>query len=79
MQKLLCRWWYAMDWPAKQDVIPAPPSYLALEGYPGVYVCVEVSNARIQRKLLALMLKGCAPSSAAKVPPRYLPPCELLG
>lgn len=31
-----------MDWPAEEDVIPAPPAYEALEGYPGVYVCVEV-------------------------------------
>lgn len=42
VQKLLCRWWYAMEWPAKEDVKPAPPSYEALEGYPGVFVCVEV-------------------------------------
>lgn len=46
VQKLLCRWWYAMEWPAKQDVIPAPANYVALEGYPGVYVCVEVGYAR---------------------------------
>lgn len=31
-----------MEWPAKEDVIKAPPTYEALEGYPGVYLCVEV-------------------------------------
>lgn len=43
VQKLLCRWWYAMEWPAKEDLRPAPSSYEALEGYPGVFICVEVS------------------------------------
>lgn len=42
IQKLLCRWWYALEWPAKKDLRPAPPSYEALEGYPGVFICVEV-------------------------------------
>ncbi|CAM9363331.1 unnamed protein product [Pylaiella littoralis] len=41
VQKLLCRWWYAMEWPAKEDLRPAPPSFEALEGYPGVFICVE--------------------------------------
>lgn len=31
-----------MEWPAKEDLKPAPPSYEALEGYPGVFICVEV-------------------------------------
>ncbi|CAM9848315.1 unnamed protein product, partial [Choristocarpus tenellus] len=39
--KLLCRWWYAMEWPAKEDIIPTPPGYEALDGYPGVYICIE--------------------------------------
>lgn len=42
VQKLLCRWWYAMEWPAKEILRPAPPSYAALEGYPGVFICFEV-------------------------------------
>lgn len=45
VQKLLCRWWYAMEWPAKEDLKPAPPSFEALEGYPGVFICVEVRAA----------------------------------
>lgn len=31
-----------MEWPAKEDLRPAPVSYEALEGYPGVFICVEV-------------------------------------
>lgn len=42
VQKLLCRWWYAIEWPAKADLKPPPSSYLALEGYPGVFIGVEV-------------------------------------
>lgn len=49
VQKLLCRWWYAMEWPAKEDLRPAPVSYEALEGYPGVFICVEVSYEGVQR------------------------------
>lgn len=45
IQKLLCRWWYAIEWPAKEDLKPAPPSYEALEGFPGVFICVEVRGA----------------------------------
>ena len=45
VQKLLCRWWYAMEWPAKEDLQQAPASYEALEGYPGVFICVEVCAA----------------------------------
>lgn len=45
IQKLLCRWWYAIEWPAKEDLKPAPPSYEALEGFPGVFICVEVRAA----------------------------------
>lgn len=49
VQKLLCRWWYAMEWPAKEDLRPAPVSYEALEGYPGVFICVEVSFGGVLR------------------------------
>ena len=40
IQKLLCRWWYAIEWPTN---IPskAPHMYDAMDGMPGVYVCVE--------------------------------------
>ncbi|CAN0391265.1 unnamed protein product, partial [Discosporangium mesarthrocarpum] len=42
--KLLCRWWYAMEWPKTEDIIPAPAGYEALDGYPGVYICIEGDN-----------------------------------
>jgi hypothetical protein len=40
IQRLLCRWWYAYEWPARA-ALPAtpPPHYDPLEGFPGVYVC----------------------------------------
>ncbi|CAM9935877.1 unnamed protein product, partial [Phaeothamnion confervicola] len=41
VRKLLCRWWYAMAWPRWEDVTPSPPGHEALDGYPGVYVCVD--------------------------------------
>jgi len=42
IQRLLCRWWYAMEWP-DPAVIPAQPPkhYDPLDGFPGVYVCTE--------------------------------------
>lgn len=40
VQKLLCRWWYAMDWP--KDVPDKPPAnYDSLDGFPGVFVCTK--------------------------------------
>lgn len=33
-----------MEWPAKEDLRPVPPLYEALEGYPGVFICVEVCD-----------------------------------
>lgn len=40
IQKLLCRWWYSIKWPTNLPSNP-PPTYDALDGMPGVYVCVE--------------------------------------
>ena len=40
IQKLLCRWWYSIDWPTNLPSNP-PPTYDAMDGMPGVYVCVE--------------------------------------
>lgn len=63
IQKLLCRWWYALEWPAKEDLRPAPPSYEALEGYPGVFICVEVRDGGLTcvstAKLLHLVSLHC--------------------
>ena len=39
IQRLLCRWWYAMEWPSKDLVQQLPPKgYDALDGFPGVFV-----------------------------------------
>ena len=40
IQKLLCRWWYSIEWPTNLPSKP-PPKYDAMDGMPGVYVCVE--------------------------------------
>lgn len=54
IQKLLCRWWYAIEWPAKEDLRPVPPLYEALEGYPGVFICVEVRDVSVCFTLMPL-------------------------
>jgi len=41
IQKLLCRWWYAVTWPDPADIIEPPENYLSLDGFPGVYICVQ--------------------------------------
>lgn len=42
IQKLQCRWWYAIEWPAKEDVEKALPyGYEMLDGYPGVSICTK--------------------------------------
>mmetsp|Transcript_8965 Transcript_8965/g.20203 ORF Transcript_8965/g.20203 Transcript_8965/m.20203 type:complete len:206 (+) Transcript_8965:44-661(+) len=42
VQKLLCRWWYAIEWPSKADLAKAAPvGFEQLDGYPGVYICVR--------------------------------------
>jgi hypothetical protein len=42
IQKLLCRWWYAITWP-DASALPdkPPPNYDTLDGFPGVYVCTK--------------------------------------
>jgi hypothetical protein len=40
IQKLLCRWWYAFQWPTNLPEKP-PKGYDLMDGMPGVYVCVE--------------------------------------
>ena len=40
IQKLLCRWWYAFQWPTNLPDKP-PKGYDLMDGIPGVYVCVE--------------------------------------
>lgn len=78
-----------MDWPAKEDIIQAPSSYEALEGYPGVYVCVEVrlqviiewlglSTATESRRVVeTALLKGKLPSSRTVTVPTMTTPLFL--
>mmetsp|Transcript_8869 Transcript_8869/g.24565 ORF Transcript_8869/g.24565 Transcript_8869/m.24565 type:complete len:290 (+) Transcript_8869:154-1023(+) len=40
VQRLLCRWWYAYDWPENAQKEP-PEKYDALDGFPGVFVCTS--------------------------------------
>ena len=42
IQKLLCRWWYAITWPDPAVIPKEPPTnYDSLDGIPGVYVCTS--------------------------------------
>ena len=42
IQRLLCRWWYAYEWPsaAIRNAKP-PPNYDTLDGFPGVFICTK--------------------------------------
>eukprot|EP00978_Attheya_sp_CCMP212_P024775 scaffold78480_cov60-Attheya_sp.AAC.3 len=46
IQRLLCRWWYAVEWPdpAVCRAGAIPPNCDALDGFPGVYVCIRGSE-----------------------------------
>jgi hypothetical protein len=42
IQKLLCRWWYAVTWPDPSTLPEKPPKhYDELNGFQGVYVCTS--------------------------------------
>jgi hypothetical protein len=41
-QKLLCRWWYAIEWPKKDQIGTPPPGFEPLDGFPGVFVSTRV-------------------------------------
>lgn len=39
IQRLLCRWWYAYEWPHPSSLPKVPPKhYDTLDGFPGVYI-----------------------------------------
>ena len=45
VQKLLVRWWYAINWPDLSKCSKAPPGgYEPLEGFPGVFVGTSDEN-----------------------------------
>lgn len=42
VQRLLVRWWYAIEWPKKEDIGIPPSGYEPLEGFLGVYISTKV-------------------------------------
>lgn len=42
IQRLLCRWWYAYEWP-DPNIMPKkiPKNHDTLDGFPGVYICTS--------------------------------------
>jgi hypothetical protein len=42
VQRLLLRWWYAIEWPKPEDINDPPPGYEPLEGFAGVFICTRV-------------------------------------
>ena len=60
IQRLLCRWWYAYDWPDRSKLPKEPPkNYDSLDGFPGVYVCTAGEEVG---KILDLRDKTNCPS-----------------
>jgi hypothetical protein len=48
IQRILCRWWYAYKWPDPVKIPKKPPAnYDALDGFPGVYVCTNITSSKI--------------------------------
>ena len=42
IQKLLCRWWYAIEWPDPSDIPDkTPPDHDAMDGFPGLFICTQ--------------------------------------
>jgi hypothetical protein len=42
IQKLLCRWWYAITWPGPSAIPDKPlPNHDTMDGFPGLYVCTK--------------------------------------
>jgi hypothetical protein len=62
IQALLCRWWYAMEWPDK-SALPkeTPKHYDKLNGFEGVYVCTSGGSVG---KISDLRDKATCPSFA---------------
>jgi len=63
IQRLLCRWWYAMEWPTGLPAAP-PPHYDTLDGFPGVYVCTSPDGPEPVGHLLDVRDPSKAPSFA---------------
>jgi hypothetical protein len=41
VQRLLVRWWYAIEWPKKHEIGQPPHGYESLEGFPGVFISTK--------------------------------------
>ncbi|KAF0689833.1 Aste57867_18745 [Aphanomyces stellatus] len=44
VQELLCRWWYAVDWPPKDTKLEETPELQPLDGFPGSFISVKGEN-----------------------------------
>jgi single-stranded DNA-binding protein len=44
VQKLLVRWWYAIEWPKPEDIGNPPPGFEPLDGFPGVFISTRVRS-----------------------------------
>ena len=42
VQKLMVRWWYAMEWPVLEEIGTPPPGYESLDGFKGVFISTKV-------------------------------------
>ena len=63
IQRLLCRWWYAITWPDPTSLPVQPPQYYdSLDGFPGVYVCTSQGGDAAVGHLLDLRDKSQTPS-----------------
>ena len=62
IQSLLCRWWYAIEWPDKSSLPDKiPKHYDQLNGFEGVYVCTSGDSVG---KIMDLRDKNKCPSFA---------------
>jgi hypothetical protein len=62
IQRFLCRWWYAVEWPDPSSLPSKPPAgYDALNGFPGVYIRTEGASIG---KIVDRRDKSTAPSFA---------------
>jgi hypothetical protein len=44
VQKLLIRWWYAIEWPKESEIGHPPPGYESLDGFKGVFVSTRTDS-----------------------------------
>lgn len=59
VQMFIVRWWYAYDWPLPEEIGTPPPGYEMLDGFPGVFVSMNLDSLG---KILDLRDKKNCPS-----------------